>query len=191
VRSHDNPFRTERLEALPFRFLDESWESFLARLEALGLRGAIVGPKGSGKTTLLETLARHLEGRGFRVQLIRLSASEDARRFPWSAVGPPGPRDALLVDGVEQLSTVGWLRLRVRARKAGAFVVSAHRPGRGATAARTRTTPALLVDLVAALLPSQPRPSPDDLASLFERHRGNLREALLALYDRWSTAPER
>ena len=56
-----NPFRTERLERIPFRFESGDWDSNLLRLQQMKYRAAIVGRKGSGKTTLLEQLQERLQ----------------------------------------------------------------------------------------------------------------------------------
>jgi hypothetical protein len=61
VKARENPFRSERIESIPYIFPeDDSWELLLRRLGALGFRGAICGPEGSGKTTLLEELGRRV-----------------------------------------------------------------------------------------------------------------------------------
>jgi hypothetical protein len=186
VSAAANPYRTERLEALPFRFEPGAWQGLLDRLGAHGGRGAIVGPKGSGKTTLLERLARHFQAQGLRVRLLRLSASD--RGVPWPALGAPGASDAVLVDGAEQLSPLSWLRLRARTRAAAVLVITTHRPGRLRAVHRTQTSLALLTGLVDELLRGGPAPASEALAALFRRHEGNLREALLDLYDAWSPA---
>jgi energy-coupling factor transporter ATP-binding protein EcfA2 len=179
-----NPYRTERLEALAFRFATGAWQDLLQALAAHGGRGALVGPKGSGKTTLLEALARHLRAQGLRVRLLRLSAGD--RRVGWSQLDGVGPGDAVLVDGAEQLAAPSWLRLRARARRAAVLVVTTHRPGRLPAIHRTSTSPGLLAALVEELLgDGEARPSEAALAALFHRHDGNLRAALLALYDAW------
>jgi len=182
-----NPFRADRVEALPFRFLDGSWDALLARLETRGWRGALVGPKGSGKTTLLESLRRHFVQRGMAVTALRLSAQAAPRpRLPWRRLALLGSGDALLLDGADQLAWPAWWRLRVITRRAGALVVTTHRENRLAAVALTRTTPALLEELVRALIPRAELPGRPAIQVLFERHQGNLRAALAALYDDWS-----
>jgi hypothetical protein len=176
VTSLENPFRSERLEALAFRFpAGDSWPAFFARLADAGGRGALVGAKGSGKTCALEELAGHLRTRGLPVTLVRLSVGTPA---PWSLTVRPG--QALLIDGAEQLSWPAWLWLRWRAQRAAVFVVTTHRPGRLPALLHTRATPALLAELVAELAPSAAIPQ---LPHLFALHAANLREVLRALYD--------
>ena len=189
-----NPFRADCVEALPFRFVDGNWDALLARLEARGWRGALVGPKGSGKTTLLESLRRHFVQRGMIVTALRLSARAAERRpsgaprtpLPWRRLARLGPGDALLLDGAEQLGWPAWWRLRATTRRAGAVVVTTHRTGRLPAAALTRTTPALLEALVRALTPPGDLPTPSAIQILFDQHQGNVRAALASLYDDWS-----
>jgi Flp pilus assembly CpaF family ATPase len=117
VHAAENPFRASRILAFRYRFLDSDWDAILARLEALGMRGAIVGPEGSGKTTLLEDLGERLERSGRRVRLL---------------------------DGAERLSRRQWRHVLRGAREAGGLVVTAHREGLLPTLLRTRTTPEIL-----------------------------------------------
>ncbi len=176
-----NPFAAERLDRLAYRdpatgepVGPADLDRLLDRLEALGRRAAIVGSEGSGKTALLEALAPRLERRGWRVR--------------WSA---PGPRTAeaggaatfLLIDGEERLAHRGWRRLLRASRGAGGLLVTTHRPGPLPTLAECGTSPELLATLMAELAtePTQGLPTARELHA---RHRGNLRLALLELYDR-------
>jgi hypothetical protein len=183
VNARENPFRTERLEALAFRFLDGDWEALWARLDRLGRRGALVGPCGSGKTTLLHELARRFPARGLRPRLVSAPAERRATRAFLDGLADVDAGTALLVDGAERLSLLAWRRLRAIGGQAGAFVVTRHRPGGPPTLLRMRTTFALLEDLVRELAGPG---SPQDLPALFARSQGDLRRALLALYDRWA-----
>jgi hypothetical protein len=188
-----NPFRADCVEALPFRFLDGSWDALLARLEHRGWRGALVGPKGSGKTTLLESLRHHFVQRGMAVTALRVSPRAAPRlsgaprpRLPWRRLALLGRGDALLLDGADQLAWPAWWCLQAITRRAGALVVTTHREDRLAAVAFTRTTPALLEELVRVLIPRAELPARPAIQGLFERHAGNLRAALASLYDDWS-----
>jgi hypothetical protein len=176
MRPADNPFRTERLDALRYRFVDGSREALLARLAAQGFRGALVGPEGSGKSTLLRELAAELRRRGFRTREVQLR--EDEPGIPWDRLRGLGPGDALLLDGAEQIGWMDRLRVRRAARGAGAFLVTAHAETWLPALHRTRTTPGLLASLAAELAPGV------EVGGLWGRHGGDVREALLALYDR-------
>ncbi len=73
----DNPFASDRLAQLHYRFIDGSWKTLLERLEAVTWRGTIVGPPGSGKSILLEQLVPRLKERGFVPHLLRLTAESE------------------------------------------------------------------------------------------------------------------
>ena len=175
-RADSNPFRSERVTALPFQFPNGDWAEVLARLEQLGGRGAVVGPCGSGKTTFLEEFAARLQNRGADVCFVRLNSGfRDLKPQNW------GKNDALIVDGAEQLSFWQWQKLKWRARHAGIFVISTHRAGRLPLWMKTSTSPALLGSLVGELGENLSRA---ELERLHCAHGGNLRWAMLELYDR-------
>jgi hypothetical protein len=187
--ARDNPFAVDRVLAVRYRLSGTSWEELLARLAALGHRGALVGPQGSGKTTLLEDLAPRLADRGFQVHHVVLYEGE--RRLPAdpgrALPRRLGPRDLVLLDGADALSRLAWLGLRRHARRAGGLVVTSHRPGLLPTLHECATSPALLAGLVRDLAGedgARAAPRPEEL---FARHGGNLRAALRELYDLWAT----
>jgi hypothetical protein len=173
--AQDNPFRSERLDALTFRYppgLDRA--ALLARLAALGGRAAIVGPEGSGKTTLSRDLEAGLADR-YRIWRITQRRGDHRLARPLPRLGV---EDFVILDGAEQLSAFGFWRLCRRTRSAGGLLVLSHRAGRLPTLIETRTSQALLDDLVAILTPGRPCAA-DWLAA----HGGNIREALRGLYD--------
>lgn len=184
MRARDNPFRTERVLEVRYRLPRGSWDDLLARLESMGRRAAIVGPQGSGKTTLLEDLAPRLRARGYGVRELRLDTErprfepEFLDRFFASLQ----ERDVLLFDGAELLGRISWSRFERRARAAAGLVVTLHRPGRLPTLIETVTSPQLLERIVEQILGGPSAHTP----GLFEKHRGNLRDALRELYDRYA-----
>jgi hypothetical protein len=187
VKAQDNPFRVQRLEAIRYRLAGTAWEELLERLEGMRYRAALVGPHGHGKTTLLEDLASRLTTRGFRIRSASLHDGQrrlslEQRRALLKEITP---RDLLVLDGAEQLSRLAWLHLRWRSRRAGGLVVTSHRPGLLPTLYECQTTPELLAGIVRDLLGPEGEgegggPTPEEL---FARHEGNVREALLELYD--------
>lgn len=184
-----NPFRSERIEALRFRLDEAGWMALLERLRALRYRGAIVGPEGSGKTTLLIELAERLRAEPLAVRLLLADGSSRLApaEFRTLLAEVRSPKGVLLWDGADRLGWWGWLRLRWAARGAAGLVVTLHHPGRLPTLHQCRTSPGLLADLAHGLLHGASlncRPEPEELARLFTACRGNLREALRALYDR-------
>jgi hypothetical protein len=85
-----------------------------------------------------------------------------------------------LLDGAEQLSLLTWFQFRWRTRRAGCLVVTTHRAGRLPLLHRCATSPELLCNLVSSLGESL---TADESVALYQRHRGNLREAMRELYD--------
>ncbi len=187
MRARDNPFRTERVLAVRYR-LREGWDDLLARFDRLGRRVAIVGPQGSGKTTLLEDLAPRLREAGFAVRELRLDTetprfeAEFLERFLSSL----GARDVILFDGAEQLARMAWSRFERGTRAAGGLVITSHRPGLLPSLVETSTTPELLQGLVEQILGDRSIELRPLVPALFEKHRGNLRDALRELYDRYA-----
>ena len=187
MRARDNPFAVQRVLAVRSRLARVTWEELLDRLAAFGFRAALVGPHGHGKTTLLEDLAPRLEDRGFRLRSAtlrtgdrRLTAAQEETLFADLA-----GRDLLLVDGAEQLGRLSWLRLRRKSRAAGGLVITSHRAGLLPTLHECRTTPELLAGIVRELLGSEA----EGMEELWQRHRGNVRDALRELYDVWAARP--
>ncbi len=187
MNARENPFASECIEKLPFRFpLGMDWETLLKRMEAQQWCASIVGGNGVGKTTALEQLLPHLAARGFEPVLFRLSADvgmKEKERLPdkLREIRAPG---FILLDGAEQLSTRHWLSVRAAASAAAGFVVTVHRSSRLPVVLELETSAKLLETLVTDLTGGK---LPDgEAASVFMRHRGNLRECLREFYDRWA-----
>jgi energy-coupling factor transporter ATP-binding protein EcfA2 len=178
----DNPFAGHRIEGLAYRFNGLDLAGLRQRLEEMGGRAAIVGPKGSGKTTLLEELALVLPGEPVQVRI------GGGCRHPWRTVRPQLPRrvtpnHVVLVDGAEQLGLLGWRLLLRATRHARSFVATLHRPGRLPTLIECRPDHGLLCDLVEELMPVDAPALTPGLEELFQRNSGNIRSCLRELYD--------
>lgn len=178
MRPKDNPFASHRVESIDYCFLTGSRERLLRSVESPGCRGAIVGPKGHGKTTLLEELDSALRKRGHSVRLMRLSESR-----PRIHTSPAQPGEIILLDGAEQLRLLEWPAFRWKMRRARTVVISTHSEGRLPTLYRCETTPALLASLAKRLLGDSADVDDEKMRKLFDRHRGDIREALRELYD--------
>ncbi len=193
VTASCNPFRTRRLERLPFRTPRDGspfdWESFLARFHSAAIRerGAVVGPHGSGKTTFLVEFTQRLESRGREV--VRLLTNRDAGRgipAPWlGTLRAAGESAVVVVDGYDVLRPFSrfWLRRALRPR--GGLIVTAHRRCALPTLLKTRPSPRLLSTLVDRLFADAPgatRPTDESLRDLYLSHDGNLREVFRILY---------
>jgi hypothetical protein len=188
MRARDNPFRTDRVLEVRYRPLRGSWDDLLTKLHALRYRAAIVGPQGSGKTTLLEDLAPRLRERGHTVRELRLDTETPrfAPDFLDRFVASLTPSDVVLFDGAEQLGPIAWRFFRHRCRGAAGLVITGHRPGRLPMLIETATTPELLAALVRQILGDEACEVDPILPDLYERHAGNLRDALRELYDRYA-----
>jgi len=181
-RPADNPFASHRVEGLAYRFIGFGLTALRQRLEEMGGRSAIVGPKSSGKTTLLDELASTLPG-----DLVQLRI-QGGCRHPWHSARdqlpkPVNPNHLVLVDGAEQLGPLGWRLLLRATRHARGFIATLHRPGRLPTLIECRTDHSLLFDLVEELVPADASTLEPELEGLFHRHGGNIRSCLRELYD--------
>ena len=188
MRARDNPFRTDRVLSVRYRLLEGTLDGLLDRFEAMGRRAAIVGPKGHGKTTLLEDLAPRLRARGFTVRELRLDEEHPGfdGAFLKELHRSLGGRDVILFDGAEQLGRFAWFRFERATRAAGGLLVTTHRAGRLPPVIETTTTPELLDGLVGEILGHGASDVRSITRGLFEKHRGNLREALRELYDHYA-----
>ena len=188
VLAKENPFATCNLERLPFRFpAGVDWDVLLRRMETNQWCTSIVGGQGSGKTTLLEQLAPRLEERGFQPVFFRLTAEtlmRDKERLPDKIREVATAPNFILLDGAEQLSTKHWLSVRASVSKAAGFVVTVHRSSRLPVAIELETSVRLLHSIASDLTGG--KLADDDADAIFHRHRGNIRECLRELYDRWA-----
>jgi hypothetical protein len=183
MKARDNPFATDRVLRVRYRPQGWTWEQLLERLAAMNYRGAIVGPEGRGKTTLLEDLGERLAARGFGVRHLRLTRERPAFSGPFLRQFLRGlsDRDVILFDGAEQTGRLAWWRFLRRSRAARGLVITSHRPRLLPTLVECETSVPLLRGIVQDLHPGQGGLTVDEL---FDRHRGNVREALRELYDR-------
>lgn len=128
IAAGENPFRTSRLISLPVHWGDETPERLLARWEAKGRRGALVGPHGTGKTTRLRALATHLAGQGWRVVWIQWHDDGSTTPADWrAALGEADARTVVCLDGSENLGPFAAYRLRRYTRRAGGLLATRHR----------------------------------------------------------------
>jgi hypothetical protein len=186
--ARDNPFATDRVLRVRYRPQGWTWEQLLARLAELNHRAAIVGPEGRGKTTLLEDLGGWLRAAGWGVKHLGLSRERRtfARTFLRDFFNDVSARDAVLLDGAEQMNRLAWWDFARRSKQAGGLVITSHHPGLLPTLVECETSVELLRGIVRDLHPRDPA---DSLDALFRRHRGNVRDVLRELYDVHATAP--
>jgi hypothetical protein len=160
-----------------------------------GRRGQIVGPHGTGKTTLFGVLAREAERRGEEVRRVVLHTHD--RRLPtgWDRPACDARPALLLLDGAELLSRAAFWTVRARCRLRGlGLLITTHRPLGLPTLLRTQVTPELGQEVAARILAATPHlprlVDAAEVAGALAQTRGDLRAALLALYDlyesRWA-----
>lgn len=183
-----NPFATRAVRpgAMEYLFADgQSLPQLMARFEANGWRGQIIGPHGSGKSTLLATFLAAYAKDGRNV--IEFVLHDGQRSLPES-LGTLRDVDAntiIAVDGYEQLSR--WNRFLLkrfcRARRCG-LIVTAHDSVGLPELCRTTTSIEIAEQLVNRLLSQeQATVARTDIERVFVAQQGNLREVFFELYD--------
>jgi len=152
-----------------------------ARFDAV-TAAAIEGPHGHGKSTLLFALAATLHAAGRPVGIVRIRDWHGALKAGIAIATAPR-RTAIFVDGWERLGLMaGPLRLMARLLQRRLLVTS-HRPAGLPVLWTCATTPALLRAVVARVPDHGGVVNETDIDAAFQRHGGNVREALSDLYD--------
>lgn len=205
-----NPFATCQTRPGQLRFVfrsGECCETLWARFQKAGRRGQIIGPHGTGKSTLVLEFTRFLGERGIATHVFRgRPGSQHELMAAWRQ-GSIRPGDVVAIDGYDQLPiSARLLRRFLLAYRCVGLVVTTHREAtlpvlyrtqvdlgtarmvlrQVWTAARSRTQAGARPDTANASEGEIALPCSDDqLNRLLDRHRGNLREALFELYDRY------
>jgi hypothetical protein len=150
----------------------------------------IEGPHGSGKSTLLAALVDELEAAGRLAKAARLD--RQATGTALAAILGAFPGQAVCLDGWDMLHRPAAAGVRLVARRRGVvLVVTSHRPVGLPVRIPTATSVAILEAVVGHLPDHGGLITAADLAEAFADHRGNLREALLDLYDRFEERARR
>lgn len=183
-----NPFavRFVRPGAIPFIFPPgDSAAAVVARFEAQGRRGEIIGPHGSGKSSLLAELVAEFRRQEKQVCCVGLHAGD---RWPSGMIDAIGEQDTVIaIDGAEQLSWWQRRRLFARVQRIGCgLIVTAHRSLGLPLLAKLQPTLDVALAIVARLQSDAPLLSEDEVAEAFLMHRGDFREMLFDLYDRYA-----
>ena len=188
----ENPFRTARLNKIPFLFPEgDSLENLYNDFKQLSFRGAFAGPKGSGKTTLLEQFIPILKNNGFHVKMIKLSCEKRrlSREYMVDFYSGLTSDTVVLLDGCEQMRLYSWYRFRNRvlAKSAGLLITVHKNRNRMPLLRQHKPSFELLQMIVAYLLnvDGERLPLPDEktVRSLYTKNRKNIRNVLLDLYD--------
>ena len=191
--SRRNPFNTRRVRPGAIEYLFPpgcSARQLVDQLAAEQWWGEIVGPHGCGKSTLLHSLLPLLKEAGRNTEWVTLEQGQ--WRFPSDAVKERtwNSNTQLLVDGYQQLGWPARWSLRSKCRRFGVgLLVTTHRSVGLPLLLRIEPQLATAQAVVEQLLrensqgDSQQVISPQDVRQCFDQHRGNIREALFALYD--------
>lgn len=183
IQARHNPFASHRVDALPYRFSQGSWEEIEQRLKCCSYRAAIIGPYGSGKTTMLEQLAGRLRARGSAVESLFVNA--DRPVLSWNQIkkirSAAQHRRMICIDGADLLPR--WQRWFVRSitRHAAGLVMAGHAPCGWPVLWECESDEAVFQRLLEDLGAPLPKA---DAVELFRRHQGNVRDMFRELYRR-------
>ncbi|WP_035609021.1 hypothetical protein [Haloferula sp. BvORR071] len=192
MTARDNPFAPARLaRVLGFdpALNGSSWEELEAKWERLGRRAAVTGQHGAGKTSLLAAWAQRSEAKGDPV--IRLFFNEQHcqlqdpdRDLLGECVGK-----LVLLDGDCHLSWWQQRELHRLLRPAAGVLAARHRRGPWPELLRLEPGLELAKILLNRAFSARSGPWSDNLPERWRRHRGNLRELWLELYDEAAEFP--
>ncbi len=170
--------------------LGRNLSGLIARFEAVGRTGQIVGPHGSGKSTLLADLIQLWEETGERVVVVELHDGQ--RRLPicLTTLQREESPTLIAVDGYEQLRPTAQRSLRRFCRRCQVgLVVTSHASMGIPDLARCTPCLALAEQLVRDLLAGEEgRITDDDVRRSFHRHDGDVREVLFEMYDLYESS---
>ncbi len=187
MKARENPFRVDRVHALPFEFENDSFDLFYSRLKAAQFRGAIIGPHGTGKTTLLNEVQNQLQQAGIPHKALRLM--DDGRDCNKDRIqkwlDSSSEEMVLILDSAGLLNYWDWQRVKRKAKRYAGLLITAHKPGRLPTLIELQPSVQTLIHLVRKLEPEQSIPD-DRLQELYRDCNGNLRDCFRKLYDEYA-----
>lgn len=184
-----NPFATRfiRPDVVSYLFLSQVDATHLVhRLAVRDWWGQVIGPHGTGKTTLLHSLRPLIEGQERAIVWLTQGPGEHRLKVSSSDAAKWTAQTQVIVDGYEQLGNLSrnWLKVTCRRRGAG-LLVTAHEDVGLPLLWSTCYDEPLAQRLVDGLLNDEQRQriSAADVSRCYQKHAGNLREMLFALYD--------
>ncbi len=186
-----NPFTTRHTRPGMIPPLDPAGRpldvaDLLAEIRRQGA-ACIEGPHGTGKSTLLAALVAEAVAGGRQAAIWRLDRLRDA----WAvarALLQARAGSLVCLDGWEAIASPGRWLVRLLARRRGvALVVTSHRPSGLPLVIRTAGSLPLLEAIVGRLPSAGGLIDRADLEAACQAQAGNLREALLDLYDRFES----
>ncbi|NLW84636.1 MAG: hypothetical protein GXY41_09595 [Phycisphaerae bacterium] len=188
LAARHNPFGAGHLGTIDYIPQKLSWEQLLIRLKELDSTAALVGPHGSGKTTLLKSLEKRLREAGIPTAMLFVSLDV---ALPWPVIRETvqslPPYGVLCFDGACHLPFIRFRQLRYLIRKQHAgLIITSHDEGLLPTLIQCQPRLELLTELTCRLLKEKDAIAPSHLATLFETHKGNVRDCLWQLYDEYA-----
>ncbi len=182
-----NPFSTRftRPNAMPFLLSPEQeLESILEAFRAGGHRGQIMGPHGCGKTTMTYALQRRLQNEFPSVRRITIRNSRTVETI--EHVAAESDPQLLVIDGLERVPAIQrWLLTRTCRRQGKGLLVTTHKRLRHLPViCFLQPRPAMFLKIVEHLEPGAGFQE-EFLERIFVQAGGNIREALMQLYDRF------
>lgn len=188
MKAKENPFRTNKLEQIKYKFNDSSFIELLKKLSDLNYRCAIVGAEGSGKTTLLETLKPELIKKKFSIIELRLSNEKSKldNKLVDELSQKISEKDIIFLDGAEQLRKWSWEIFNRKMKNAGGLVITCHKEGLLPTLIHCKPSISVFIEICKELAGESFDEIKETLPTLYQKNKGNLRLALLDLYDMYS-----
>jgi hypothetical protein len=188
MKARDNPFRTDRILNIRYRFRQGTLEALMEKFASEGYRASITGPEGSGKTTLMEDMEPGLAAHGFKIRKLTLdrTAGPIPRKALSCFISGMTSRDMILLDGAEQMGRLSWLRFKHASKRAGGLLITSHKAGMLPAIHECAPSPDTLDWILEKLLDAGAEAARPAAQDLYQDHGGNLREVLRALYDMYA-----
>ncbi|MFZ5805782.1 MAG: hypothetical protein ACOY3I_01050 [Verrucomicrobiota bacterium] len=187
MKARQNPFRLEKLCQVRLRLPCGEIDDVIQRWQAFQWRGAIIGPHGSGKTRLLDAIQKHMHQSG--VPTLKIFLNDRNKKIPWAQM-LFSPNSVVFIDGAEQIGGKQWKILAWFLRRNRGVLITSHQEGRFSTVIQMTPSLNLLKEIVKELSGTETFFDEDDFEFLFEKHHGNVREALRECYDLFSNKAE-
>ncbi len=152
--------------------------------------GQIAGPHGSGKSTLVAELLSHLDQHFSSVRNIVVRSRKSIVGNPLAGAvnTASSERKFIVIDGIERMSAIDRFALRrYCGRRRFGLLATTHREiPRWPVVFRTEPDAMAFVKIVNKLQSESPaKVELSAIESAFESSDGNIREALMVLYDIW------
>lgn len=184
-----NPFATRYIRAGRIEPLNEygfprNIEEIFERFQSLSRCAAIEGPHGSGKSTLMAAIVEHCKQENIFTKTFVIRSFGDVPQLMYGTAC--ASRETIIcVEGWERVGHFSGVIMAIaRFRRCGLLVTS-HRPTRLSQLMQCRSNQQILKAVVGCLPSHSGIIQEDDCEDAFRKSSGNLREALLDLYDRF------